>query len=79
MRRATPTLHTVPLSAYYQMDGYTYAETQIDTDRFPYDYDGFKAAYCGIEIDGKTLIRSCFNSDRHVVVYTDRMIAGKGL
>jgi len=79
MRRATPILHTVLLSAYYQMDGYTYAETQIDTDRFSHDYDGFKNAYIGLEIDGKTLIRSCFNSDRHVVVYTDRMIAGKGL
>ena len=79
MRRATPVLHTVPLLAYYQMEGYTYAETQIDTNRFPSDYDGFKSAYSAIEIDGKTLIRTSFNSDRHVVVYTDRMIAGRGL
>jgi len=72
MTIATVIDKTIGVDNFYNGDGIWFAEVKLEIDTYKYDYDAFKVLPVAIKINGITLVKSAFNSDKHIAIYKSK-------
>ena len=72
MTIATVIDKAIGVDNFYNGDGIWFAEIKLNIDTYKYDYDAYKALPVAIKIDGITLVKSAFNSDKHIGYYKSK-------
>ena len=65
---------TIGVDNFYNSNGIWFAEIKLEIDTYKYDYDAYKALPVAIKIDGITLAKSAFNSDKHIAYYNSKKL-----
>jgi|APGre2960657404_1045060.scaffolds.fasta_scaffold688312_1 hypothetical protein len=74
MTIATVIDKAIGVDNFYNGDGIWFAEVKLDIDTYKYDYTAYKSLPVAIKINGITLVKSAFNSEKHIAYYNSKGI-----